>query len=109
MALAFTNQYSTDFLLWVLSTCTGGPVKTIGLDFNATHLRVTNYAGVPLHLNIASTAAATTDDPELYAGERLQLDRVQFSAVSLMTTSTTTSTTAAGGAVQRVVVSAWGG
>ena len=107
MALAFANQYSTDFLLW--TTCAGGSAHTIGLDFNASHLRVTNYAGVPLHLNIASSADASTDSPELYTGERLSLDGLQFSAVSVMTTSTTTSTAAAGGAVQRVVVGAWGG
>ncbi|HAM40669.1 MAG TPA: hypothetical protein DCP69_04870 [Candidatus Omnitrophica bacterium] len=105
--LQLANQYSTDFLLW--TTCAGGSAQNISLSFVASHLRVLNYAGVPLHVNIASTANASTDDPEIYATERLILDAIPFSSVSVMTTSTTTSTVAAGGAVQRVVVSAWGG
>lgn len=102
--LRFANQYSTDFALW--TTCASGATQTMTFGFEATHVRVLNYAGVPLHMNMQSTAAATTDDPELYAGEKFTMDGVLVSGVSLTTSSTTTSTT---GATQRVVVSAWEG
>ncbi len=103
--LRSANQYSTDFLLWATSTGNATGFKTLTFDFEANAIRVTNYAGVPLHLNLASTNAATTNDPELYAGERFALTGVPVSGLGLMTTSTTTSTDASG---QRVVVSAWG-
>lgn len=103
--LRSANQYSTDFLLYATSTGNATGISTIVFGFEASTIRVTNYAGVPLHLNLASTNAATTNDPELYVGERFRLDGVPVSGLSLMTTSTTTSTDASG---QRVVVSAWG-
>lgn len=107
MALRLANQYSTDFLLWTTcATETTNRLSTLTFGFEASALRITNYAGVPLHLNLASTAAATTNDPELYVGERFRLDGVPVSGLSLLTTSTTTSTDASG---QRVVISAWGG
>ena len=104
--LRTANQYSTDFLLW--TTCapdTTTSLKTLTFGFEASALRITNYAGVPLHLNLASTNAASTDDPELHVGERFHLDGIPVSGLSLYTTSTTTSTDASG---QRVVVNAWG-
>lgn len=104
MALSFANQHSTDFAIW--TTCASGATQTMTFGFDASHLRVLNYAGVPIHLNLASTNAATTDDPELYAGEKFILDGVPVSGLSITTSSTTTSTT---GATQRIVVSAWGG
>jgi len=104
MALRLANQFSTDFALW--TTCASGATQTTTFGFDANHVRVLNYAGVPLHLNLASTAVATTDDPELAVGERLSLSGVFVSGISLTTSSTSTSTT---GATQRVVVSAWGG
>lgn len=103
--LRSANQYSTDFLLWTTSTGNATGLKTITFAFEANAIRITNYAGVPLHLNLASTNAATTDDPELYVGERFRLDGVPVSGLSLLTTSTTTSTDASG---QRVVINAWG-
>ncbi len=101
MTYRAANQYSTDFVLWATST---GGVWGVAFGFDAVQVRLLNYAGVPLHLNLKSTGAATTDDPEVMVGENVNLWGVVVSGLSLATTSTTTSTGADG---QRVVISAW--
>lgn len=102
--LRLANQYSTDVMIGACDAATAA--KTVAFGFEASHLRILNYAGVPLHLNLASTAAASTGDPEIAVGEVFDLRGVIVTGFSLTTSSTTTSTAADG---QRVVISAWGG
>ena len=104
MTLRTANQYSTEF---ILAGCSAAAAATgVAFGFEATHLLVRNAAGVPVHLTLKSTGAASTDDPELVAGTTLDLRGVIVSGLNLTTTSTTTSTGADG---HRVTVAAWGG
>jgi len=105
MPTRFANQFSTEFMI-------GGVAATpvlvgVGFGFEATHVRIRNAGGVPVHFSLKSTSLASTDDPELEAGALLLLDRVVTSGLAITTSSTTTSTAA--GVGNRITVSAWEG
>lgn len=101
MTLRGANQYSTEFFL-----ASATPSLGIAFGFEASHLRVSNDAGVPIHYSLGSTSAASTGDPELKPGHRLDLAGIVVSGIGIGTTSTTTST---GDDGHRVRVDAWGG
>lgn len=100
MALRLANQFSTDVII-----STASPFSA-AFGFDATHIRILNYAGVPMRLNLGSTGAASTGDPEIAAGEVFDLHGVVVTGLTMTTTSATTSTGADG---HRVVINAWGG
>lgn len=100
MPVRQANQYSTDL---VLTTCRPSLGPGIDFGFVANAIRLVNDAFVPVHFTLTSTAAATTDDPELKPGEIVTMS-VALTGMGLSTTSTTTST---GTDATRVRVQAW--
>ena len=106
MALRQANQYSTEFIIGACNAATAATGVVFG--FEASHVRIINDSGVPIHYSLRSTGAASTDDPELSAGVTLDLSGVIVSGLNVTTSSTTTST-AADGSGHRIVVAAFGG
>lgn len=105
MPSRFANSFSTEFMVGGVAAT---PVMVgVGFGFEATHVRIRNAGGVPIHVSLTSTSLASTGDPEIEAGAVLQLEHVVTSGLTITTSSTTTSTAA--GVGHRVTVSAWEG
>ena len=101
----FANMFSTELVLAGCDPATNGFGLAFG--FNASYVRVTNLAAVPIHVKFNSTGKATTDDPELRPGKDFTLTGTLCYGGGVATTSTTTSTSA--DVSHRVIVSAFGG
>ena len=97
----YANQFSTEVIL----TGTGASAS-IAFGLTAQAIRVRSYAAVPIRINMLSTSAASSGDPDLEPHGTLRIDGLRIDGLGLGTTSTTSSTGADG---HRVVVSAWGG
>lgn len=98
----FANQFSTET---ILATSTPPNDFAFSFSFNAKYVRVSNLSTVPMHVNFATTCAASTGDPELPAGATIEFRDITCFGGGVMTTSTTTST---GDDGHRVTVAAWG-
>jgi len=100
----FANQHSTEVVLFS-TEATGGAGVGVAFGFDANTVRVVNHGGVPIEVNLNSTAFGTTGDPELSPFSTLHVSGVNVAGLGLMTSSTTSSTGSDG---HRVTVSAWG-
>ena len=100
--MPFNKQFPNQFAAEVLTGTSTEDAVVFG--FNATYVRVANRGTAPMFLNLSSTAAATTADAALEAGEVFSGSISGAAGLGLATASTST-----GDSSKRVNVLALGG
>lgn len=92
------NQYTTEFVL-------GTAAAPIDFGFVSSYIRVTNLGGVPLRVNVASSASSTDGLHVPPLATREWPSRAQ--KINIATSSTTTSTGTGTSATRSVRLQAW--